>query len=80
MNNALFAILLLLGVGLTVILQWKPMKDVSMTQKWVFGVMVALNVGLFALYSLGADWPMPAQLFSDWISPHVERLVKGGIK
>lgn len=77
MSNALFAVLLWLGIGLTVAVQWKPMRTVSAAQKWIYASLAALSAGMYLLYSLGLNWPMPTRVVADYVVPYVERMVRG---
>jgi hypothetical protein len=78
MNDALFAVLVWIGIGMTVALQWKPMRSLSAAQRWIFVSLAVMSAGMYVLYWLGLKWPMPARIVSEYVAPYVERIVKGG--
>ncbi|PYI52583.1 hypothetical protein [Paenibacillus flagellatus] len=77
MNDWLFGILLWAGIGLTVLLQWKPLREGSAPQRWVFYTMGALCVVMFALYAAGIESAMPSRFITQYVAPYVEMFVKG---
>lgn len=77
MNN-LTLVIMLVGVGLTWVMDASVRKKAKTPERWIATILLIMAVGFIFLKKFNVSVVLPADWLIQWITPWMKRYITGG--